>query len=128
MNAPLRFLRFFRSMARWTIVPAIAIVVWGELAPNPTTSPLIWDKLLHFIAYFGLSGLALLALNPGRRAIYAAVMLIAMGGVLEIVQGFVGRDASWGDALANALGVVGGCALGWIIVVFLENLGRKSRT
>ncbi len=126
MKFSARFLQFSQKIARWAIVPAIAIVVWGELAPTPPTAALIWDKLLHFIAYFGLSGLSLLALSPGRRAAVAAGVLILMGGVLEIAQGLVGRDASWGDEAANALGAVIGCALGWVIVRLLERSARGT--
>ena len=85
----------------------------------------LWDKAVHFIAYFGLAGLALLALRPGRRAIWATLAIMAMGGVLEIVQGMVGRDASWGDALANSLGAITGCALGWVIVRLMERAAAR---
>ncbi|MGH9811035.1 MAG: VanZ family protein [Terriglobia bacterium] len=118
------FLRFSRRAAQWLLLPALAIVVWGELTPHPPEPVDVWDKLLHFIAYFGLSGIALVAFRPGRRAIYATSGLIFAGGVLEIVQGMVGRDASWGDELANTLGAVTGCLLGWAIVRLLERAAR----
>jgi VanZ family protein len=38
--------------------------------------------------------------------------LIGLGGVLEIIQGFVGRDMSVYDELANALGAVAGGVAG----------------
>jgi VanZ family protein len=37
--------------------------------------------------------------------------VVALGGSLEIIQSFVGRDAEWGDFLANDLGAVLGLAL-----------------
>ena len=35
----------------------------------------------------------------------AAALAIALGAAVEVVQGMVGRDASWGDLLADAIGV-----------------------
>lgn len=122
------FLGFSHRAAQWLFFPALAIVIWGELTPSPPNPMHLWDKLLHFIAYFGLAGLALVALKPGARAIYAAMALVAMGGALEIIQGMVGRDASWGDEAANTLGAIVGCALGWVIVRALERASRKGGT
>lgn len=118
------FLRFSHRAAQWLVAPALAIVVWGELTPQPPELFNVWDKLLHFIAYFGLAGISLVALKPGRSAVYAVAALILIGGILEIVQGMVGRDASWGDELANTLGAVTGCFLGWAIVHLLEHAAR----
>jgi VanZ family protein len=46
--------------------------------------------------------------------------LAAFGGILEIVQGFVGRDAEWGDELANVLGVCAGATAAGVILWFLR--------
>ena len=67
----------------------MALVVWGELSPRAATRFHIWDKLLHFTAYFGLAGIAYVALGGGRRALWSTLGLIVLGGVLEIVQGMV---------------------------------------
>ena len=97
--------------------PALLLVIWGELSPNePTVLEGASDKLLHFIAYFGLSAMAAAAVKSRRWAIVAAVGLIALGGILEIVQGFIGRDMSAYDELANTMGVlVGGFAARTIV-------------
>jgi VanZ family protein len=50
----------------------------------------------------------------------AALALIALGGVLELVQGFVGRDMSLYDELANAAGVIMGAVSGWLLVKTLR--------
>ena len=120
------FLRFSHRAAQWLVLPALAIVIWGELTPSPPNPFDLWDKLLHFIAYFGLAGLALVAIQPGRRAMIAAAVLVLMGGALEIIQGMVGRDASWGDEFANTLGAISGCLLGWVIVRWLQHAARKG--
>jgi VanZ family protein len=43
-----------------------------------------------------------------------------LGGALEIIQGFTGRDADIFDELANTLGVVSGLGIGWAGVAYLK--------
>jgi VanZ family protein len=103
---------WFRQLARWIFLPALAVVVWGELKPGGG-GPAVWDKLLHFIAYFGLAAIATVALGRRKAALWAAFALAIFGGILEIVQSFVGRDAEWGDEIANVVGVCAGLAVVW---------------
>ncbi|OAI45034.1 hypothetical protein AYO42_03625 [Rhizomicrobium sp. SCGC AG-212-E05] len=103
-----------RLAARWLFWPAALVVCWGELTPNPPDiSTSQWDKVQHFTAYFGLALLATLAW--GRRGWLLRILLsvIALGGLLEILQGFVGRDAAWLDQLANTVGALLG--MGWAL-------------
>ena len=118
---------FCRAFARLLFVPALVIVVWGELKQGQGGLE-IWDKALHFIAYFGLAGIATVGLNRPRPAIWAAVGLAVFGGVLEIVQSFVGRDAEWGDELANILGVCSGLAAGLLVMHVAERLARRRHS
>ncbi len=37
--------------------------------------------------------------------LWAAALVLASGAAVEVIQGFVGRDADWGDLLADALGI-----------------------
>jgi VanZ family protein len=104
---------WYRRFARWIFVPAVAVVIWGELKPSTHGPEIIWDKLLHFTAYFGLAGIATVALGRRKASLWAAFALAVFGGILEIVQSFVGRDAEWGDELANVLGVSVGLAAAW---------------
>jgi VanZ family protein len=102
-------------IAFWLFWPALIVVSWGELAPNAPDmhAP---DKVLHFLAYFGLSGLATTALRHRRAVILAALALIALGGALEILQMFTGRDAEWLDEAANTLGVLSGACAGLVLL------------
>ncbi|HMH65741.1 MAG TPA: hypothetical protein VK515_09150, partial [Rhizomicrobium sp.] len=54
------FLPWVRRFGAWLFWPALAVVAWGELTPHPPRleGPLMWDKLDHFTAYFGLTLLA----------------------------------------------------------------------
>lgn len=63
-----------------------------------------FDKVAHFFAFGGLLW-ALGILFRKRRRIALAASAIALGALTEIAQGFLGRDASWLDLLADMLGV-----------------------
>jgi VanZ family protein len=74
--------------------------------------PALWDKLVHFVAYGGLTGLLGFAAHLDKRVLIGCVV-IAIGVLDEIMQSFVpGRFADAGDLLADALGVI--CAI-WMI-------------
>jgi VanZ family protein len=95
--------------------PALVLVVWGELGPNDLEAG-INDKVLHVTAYFGLAVLAAAGVRARVSAIKAVVALILFGGVLELLQGLVGRDMSLFDELANAAGALTGGLLARLIV------------
>lgn len=115
-------IRLGRRLAFWLFWPVLALVVWGELTPHPPdlNAP---DKLLHFLAYFGLAGIASTALGRRRAVAMAVFGLIALGGALEILQGFTGRDAEWLDEAANAFGAVSGALAGLLV---LHLVGRAA--
>jgi VanZ family protein len=103
----LHLVRMADSVLFW---PVLGFVVWGELFA-PDSLPLIEgvnDKLLHLNAYFVLAVMAGAGFRERRPAIAAVIGLILMGGMLEIIQGLVGRDMSIYDELANAAGAIAG--------------------
>lgn len=103
------FLPWVRRAGAWLFWPALAVVVWGELTPHPPeVTALLWDKAEHFIAYFGLTLMASLAWGLRRSLVWVFAAMVALGGALEILQSFVGRDAEWGDFFANDLGALTG--------------------
>ena len=107
------FLPWVRRAGRWLFWPALAVVAWGELTPHPPhlEGPLMWDKADHFTAYFGLALLASLAWGLRRSLVWIFLALVLLGGVLENLQGFAGRDPDWHDELANTLGALAGAGL-----------------
>lgn len=114
-------MRWSTTLAFYLFWPAVALVVWGELSTGPSEiEAVIWDKALHFTAYFGLAGMTCLALKADRRVIAATLGLVLLGGVLEIAQGLTGRDPSWLDQLANSIGAVLGAGTGWLIIQLLR--------
>lgn len=63
-------------------------------------SSLMYDKLLHFIAYAFLSLLLYAGLrgHPAIRALHTLLAAAALGGLDEAIQSLVTyRDASWAD-------------------------------
>ena len=112
------------KLSRWSAIlflPALAGVVGGELGPS-AGQPHFWDKAIHFIAYFVLSMLAVTIFRASKRALWAMLGLIAVGALLEIVQGMIGRDMSAMDELANSLGVLAGGIAAWAAVTMLVRL------
>jgi VanZ family protein len=98
--------------------PVLAFVIWGEvLAPEGV--PVIQDindKVLHLNAYFILAAMAAATVKQRRTAVAAGLGLILLGGMLEIVQGAVGRDMSIYDEYANTGGVILGGTLARIVI------------
>lgn len=82
------------------------VLVALMLAPGGTieSETLIWDKAAHFIA-FGLILWSLGVLFRRLPRTWAALLAVALGAAVEVVQRYVGRDPSWGDLLADVLGV-----------------------
>ncbi len=120
-----RLRQAIKRAAFWLLWPAAAIVIWGELAPPPALPDLrLWDKLEHFTAYFGLALMSVLGWS-GRRALRILLAVILLGGVLEILQAYVGRDTEWADMLANTLGALTGTLLALGLLAAARLVDRK---
>jgi VanZ family protein len=118
-----------KRAAFWCLWPAIAVVAWGELTPSPPSEVselLSWDKAQHFIAYFGLALLGVLGWSHRRAPLLIFAGVVALGGTLEILQAIVGRDAEWGDMLANTLGATAG-TLAALLLLWLARLVDRRR-
>lgn len=114
-------MKWSHGLALYLFWPAVALVVWGELTPHPPAfTALYWDKSLHFTAYFGLSGLATVAPDARKTALWAVLGLAVLGGALEILQGFTGRDPDVYDEVANILGCLAGGLAGWLLMSLLQ--------
>ena len=81
-------------------------VLAGALAPQTDIPHLfaLADKVLHTLAFAALALVGLRA-YPGRLLIIC-LLLIALGGLIEVVQGYTStRSQEWEDFLADILGV-----------------------
>ncbi|HWF62999.1 MAG TPA: VanZ family protein, partial [Rhizomicrobium sp.] len=82
---------------------------------------LAWDKADHFIAYFGLASMATMVLDLNRRLAWTLLALVLMGGLLEILQGYTGRDPEILDFVANSMGTISGAAIGALFLFLLRD-------
>ena len=114
-------MKWSQVLALYLFWPAVLLVMWGELTPHPPNlEAMFLDKSLHFMAYFGLASLATIAFNARRPALWAVLGLVVLGGLLEILQGFTGRDPDLYDEVANTLGAVTGGCSGWLLMSLLQ--------
>lgn len=91
---------------------ALIVVVTLTVIPGASvpTDVSLNDKLLHFVAYFGLGVLGGTGWADRRHMLIIAMPLFGLA--LEVIQGgFIeGRSFDWYDGLANALGAFAGVA------------------
>jgi VanZ family protein len=96
---------------RWprllVFIGAVAFTLFAALSPADDNAGLIpWDKAKHFLAFYGLTFLATIALPKSRWWKITGVLLV-FGVAIEILQALpiVGRDADVFDVVADALGI-----------------------
>lgn len=89
---------------------AVIVIVVASLTGNrPATVGV--DKLLHFFGYAALATLLVVGLRS-RWLVAALTATVALGILIEVLQPLNRRTFDPADALANALGVLVGAALG----------------
>jgi VanZ family protein len=102
--------------------PALAFVLWGQLQPEAAAAFEINDKLLHFAAYLVLGAMAAGAVTQRRQTAWAVLGLILVGAAIEVLQGYVGRDTSLLDGIANGAGAIAGAVFARFV---LDPLRRR---
>lgn len=117
-----KLLKILQNLSIWLFWPGVALIAWGELTPHPPdlSGLVAWDKAQHFTAYFGLAAMATMILGLNRRLVWAILGVILLGGGLEILQGFTGRDPDIFDFAANTIGALSGTAAGTLCWVALR--------
>jgi VanZ family protein len=104
--------------------PTLALVIWGELTSRRYAALDLMvqagDKVMHFMAYFVLAAMAAAALKVRRRVYAASLALALLGAILEVVQGFTGREMSLYDQVANLCGIILGGLGSRVLVEYLE--------
>lgn len=86
------------------------------LTLTPVTAPAIVggsDKLHHIVAFAALA-LPCAVLHP-KSILWIAPLLVAFGGIIEVVQPAVGRSGEWADFIADTLGIGVGVLAGIVI-------------
>lgn len=75
------------------------------------------DKLYHSLAYLWLAALPFIGFQHSRIALSGAILMLPFGILMEYAQGAMahGRFFSFGDMIANGIGVFLGVGLGLYI-------------
>jgi VanZ family protein len=95
---------------------ALGAVSVGCLLPAAWLPPLPNDKLLHFLAYGGLTLLAGRVASGWGELLYWVAGLAVAGWAIELLQNLVpGRSFSWRDLGANVAGIA--VAAGVILLI-----------
>lgn len=104
-----------KILMRLTAVAILVVLLTLMIGPfgGVESGSGVSDKLAHFVA-FGLFLWSFGVLFRRLPRLWAAALVIGLGGAVELIQGLVGRDASWGDLFADSLGVVAALLL-WAI-------------
>lgn len=95
------FLLRFAAAIILTVLIALMVGPFGGMEAKTH----VWDKAAHFVA-FGVILLCLGLLFSRLPRIALVIGAVFIGGAVEIIQGLTGRDASWGDLLADAIGAL----------------------
>ncbi len=124
--------KVLKQLALFLIVLYLtALLVGTHMPPGNLTSPGNLDKLLHFVAYAGLSFLVGVWLSAMERWNWRTILLAFLGlavlaGLDELTQPWAGRIADWYDWHADLLGLMTGFSLWSMIVTFLPLPGLLS--
>ena len=87
----------------------ITLLSFAPIQLSGSFGPIDVDKAYHFVAYFCLA-LPLPILRP-RLTIWIVLGIMTFGGLIELVQYLFGREPSWGDFIANAIGAIVGAMI-----------------
>lgn len=104
------------ALWRWAFwACALAVLVLSLMPPTPRMPTTGWDKSNHLLAFGALALLGRQAW-PRRTVAWLAGLLLAYGGLIEVLQSFTpDRFAEWADLLADTLGILCGLALAWLL-------------
>ena len=105
-------LRYSRAWYLFGLILTLAVIVSSLVPARDLPHLRVSDKLEHLIAYCSLA-LWFGGLLPRRSYLPLGLVLLTLGGGIEIVQGLMGfgREADWRDFFADALGIAFGLSL-----------------
>ncbi|WP_395402272.1 VanZ family protein [Pseudoduganella sp. UC29_106] len=96
---------------------ALGAVSVGCLLPAAWLPPLPNDKLLHFLAFGGLTLLAWRVASGWGELLYWLAGLVIGGWLIELLQKLVpGRNFSWRDLGANVAGI----AVAAVVILLIQ--------
>jgi VanZ family protein len=114
--------------ATLTAIVLVLTHIPQELTPSQLQASGL-DKLLHAASYGAITLLLVLSVKAFfslRSALLVLFVLLAVGSVDEITQPLVRRQASFGDLLANAVGILTVLSLSIVCARRLQRLKVES--
>jgi hypothetical protein len=117
---------FLVRLARVAFAAAIVFTAYSAVIPPQSAVQLVpWDKAEHFIAFYGLTGLAVAAF-PKHQLLVIAALLSGFGALIEFVQGLaiVHRDRDFWDWVADTTAII--AALSPMILVWWRREARAA--
>jgi hypothetical protein len=121
-GCPVLKISLLAGLAKLAFFAALLFTFYSAVIPPQHALQLVpWDKAEHFIAFYGLTGLAAAAF-PRRNLIVIAAMLSGFGALIEFVQGLavVHRDRDFWDWVADTLAII--AALAPMLLVWWRDL------
>lgn len=111
------------DISRILLVSAAVVCAVGMIGPfqgieRKLIAP---DKAAHFIAFYGLTTLAIAAF-PKARSLHLAAAVLLVGPAIEVVQLAMGRSANLGDVAADTAGVAGA-----LFPMFIKYMRRNEQ-
>mgnify|MGYP001576833601 CR=1 FL=1 len=103
------------------------IITLLSLAPiqlSGSFDPISVDKAYHIVAYVCL--VFPLPLSRPSLTIWVALGVMVYSGLIELVQYLFGREPSWGDFIANGIGVIVGVAIARQMGLWICGLGESK--
>lgn len=115
----------FSTRAQWLgFCLGAGVVIAATLAPAAQlTSVPGTDKIHHILGFFGWASLC--ALGPSRRFIIMSLIIIMMGGLIELLQPYVNRYADWYDFWADVAGVALAYVVHAVALLFKQRQGIR---
>ncbi|MHC4167511.1 MAG: VanZ family protein [Planctomycetota bacterium] len=114
--------------ATLTAIVLVLTHIPQELAPSQLQAGGL-DKILHATAYGAITLLLVLSVKVSfsmRPALLVLFVLLGVGSLDEITQPLVRRQASFGDLLANAVGILAVLSLSIVCARRLQRLKVES--
>ncbi len=114
-------------VAQCAFFAALAFTFYSAVIPPEHALQLVpWDKAEHFIAFYGLTGLAAAAF-PRTHLFVVVAVLSGFGALIEYVQGLpmVHRDRDFWDWVADTTAII--AALAPMILVWWRGLVRSGQ-
>lgn len=118
-----------QRVADFTTLLWVGLMAYGCFMPGSQVSQVNWvisDKVIHFLMFFGFTGLSTICLGYRFKRLKTTLMAVAVlsfvwGALIEIIQQILpfGRSADIFDLLYDVFGTI----VALIIMIVLKNIG-----